>query len=144
MAASCWIFSSFDRSTLCLQAAVFSEDFSRFVLYLNETINCQHKNEYEDLLKEINEVLNEIHGKVQEIKRMMKVVELRKIFDEFVPLLNRTLDAKGHAKAYSEEDIREFFGPLIVRLNFLESNLSHCEIDSPFIERLTIILVYPL
>ncbi|XGW13370.1 hypothetical protein V3C99_000029 [Haemonchus contortus] len=61
-----------------LQLNRTTSDFSGFILYFNETINCQHENEYEDLLKEINEVLNEIHGKVQEIKSMMKVYELQK------------------------------------------------------------------
>ncbi|XGW13373.1 hypothetical protein V3C99_000029 [Haemonchus contortus] len=99
-----------------LQLNRTTSDFSGFILYLNETINCQHENEYEDLLKEINEVLDEIRLKVQEIKSMMKVYELQKIFDEFPPLLNQTLDAKRHAKAYGEEEYREFFGPLIAEL----------------------------
>nr|CDJ83271.1 unnamed protein product [Haemonchus contortus] len=64
--------------------------------------------------RKINEVLNEVRGKVQEIKSMMKVYELQKIFDEFVPVLNQTLDARRYVKVFTEEDYIEFFeAPLL-------------------------------
>ncbi|XGW13369.1 hypothetical protein V3C99_000029 [Haemonchus contortus] len=74
-----------------LQLNRTTSDFSGFILYFNETINCQHENEYEDLLKEINEVLNEIHGKVQEIKSMMKVYELQKNCTRISDILGYTI-----------------------------------------------------
>ncbi|XGW13372.1 hypothetical protein V3C99_000029 [Haemonchus contortus] len=74
-----------------LQLNRTTSDFSGFILYLNETINCQHENEYEDLLKEINEVLDEIRLKVQEIKSMMKVYELQKNCTRISDILGYTI-----------------------------------------------------
>nr|CDJ97669.1 unnamed protein product [Haemonchus contortus] len=98
-----------------LQLNRTTSDFSGFILYLNETINCHHENEYEDLLKEINEVLNEIRGKVQEIKSMMKVYELQKISDE-LKALHASTSRSPYDMTFGEVKYREFFEPLRVGL----------------------------